>query len=68
MDEYWQKEAVITDGLPEGYFIIDGEVQQHDCDEEDGRYCAYSPDEEPLGNLHNLEDLIALTHQHAAGR
>lgn len=53
--------------LPEGYYIIDGEEQPHDCDVEDGRYCLYSPDDEPLANLHDREALIPLAVQHAAG-
>jgi hypothetical protein len=50
--------------LPEGYYIIDGEVETHDCDMEDGRYCLYSPEDEPLLNLHDKAALIAVAVEH----
>lgn len=50
--------------LPEGYSIIDGEEEVHDCDIEDGRYCLYSPDEEPLANLHERDELIPIAWEH----
>ncbi len=52
--------------LPEGYSIIDGDIEPHDADVEDGRYCLYSPDGEPIANLHDRDELIAIAHQHAS--
>ena len=51
--------------LPQGYYILDGEEEPHDADMEDGRYCLYSPDDEPLANLHDAEELILIAIQHS---
>jgi hypothetical protein len=53
-----------TTSLPKGYFIMDGAVETHDCDVEDGRFCLYSPDGEPLANLHDREALFPIAWQH----
>lgn len=51
--------------LPEGYYILDGEEEPHDADVEDGRYCLYTPDDEPIANLHDESALYAIAHEHA---
>lgn len=53
--------------LPQGYYIIDGQEEPHDADVEDGRYCLYSPDDEPIANLHDRDALIPIAAAHARG-
>lgn len=60
-----------TTELPEGYYIIDSEIDEHDGDSEDGRYGCYkgdpyeNDDAEFLGNLHDKAEVIRLAHEHA---
>lgn len=56
--------------LPDGYYILDGETEVHDGDEQDGRYGLYVglPEEgEFLGNLHDRDEVIRLAWQHRNG-
>lgn len=46
--------------LPEGYFIIDSEVEPHDGDEDDGRYGLYRGDFDFLGVSHDLSEIVYL--------
>ncbi len=57
--------------LPEGYYIIDAEEDEHDGDADDGRYGLYKGDPydddadiEFLGNLHDEAEVIRLAHEH----
>lgn len=55
-----------TTELPQGYYVIDGEVEPHDADVEDGRFCLYTPDDEPIANLHDQAALTPIAHAHLA--
>lgn len=52
--------------LPAGYYIIDGLEAPHDADEVDGRYCLYTPEDEPIANLHDYDELLRFAWEHMA--
>ena len=56
-------ETYITTGIPLGYYIIDGELEPHDADNADGRYCLYYNDM-PIAIMHDLDELKQYAQTH----